>query len=247
MAYITPTDLYLDENLDNTEYDSTHVAMRIEFAQQTIERVTGKFFEPVTMTLNLDGSGEEELLLPMPLRTFTQIRYRDDDNSFTELNKSNFHNYNQYFDRDYPRLAIIDTLDSLEISTDLFSFPVGSGNIEITGEWAYLDRDGNTPADIKMACKILTMDFINRAGDYTMREDLERRNLAEEEVDGHRWESHEKISGGKFTGNKEVDQILAHYVTKGSAVLIGPNSGMNERRYNKRIYLRRNGLYGQRY
>ena len=224
MAYITYSDL-IDENLP-VSYDETLVESRIQFAQQLIEKVTQKFFEPVSTVLSFDGNGDDDLDLPMPLISFSKVEFRSGPGNFLDVPVSNFHNYNSFFNQDSPRIAIIEfsSLAAVDFGMDASCFPMGNGNIRITGEWGYLDRSGNTPSDIIMATKLLTMDFINNVGDLSMREDLERRNLAEEEVDGHRWESHEKISGGKFTGNKEVDQILARYRPSGDCNMVMPRN-----------------------
>lgn len=214
MAYITPDDLYNDEDLDESTYPSAFVSARIATIQAIIERITGRFFEESSsLAYVLDGDGYDEIELPMPCITLTSVEYRE-GSVWTSISTNYFYNYNDFFNRDYPRLVIIDSSDSVDTLLDLDNFPDAKAAVRVTGTWGYLDKSGNTPEDIKLATKLLTMDYIEKMGDLTLQENLNERGLKILETDLNKWETHENFSFGSLTGNREADMILARYKGK---------------------------------
>jgi hypothetical protein len=213
------------------------VQLAIISASKYIEKVTGRVFEAQYKTLKVDGRGSHVLLLHEPIIAVELIQLSTSivsDSYILPEDSDSYRIYNRHMngmvvpdDRNNPRieLYIEERLPGLS-----YTFMKGSQNIEVTGVFGYTDPDGSpfgqTPELIKRACVMLVMRDIWKLTDIDKREDYIRRHriVSERTRDqaytlsplqgssGSSGGSGGGRFGGAFTGDPEVDRILALYV-----------------------------------
>jgi len=199
--YTTAQDLR-DEGVTTAEASDARLIALIAEATDTIDRVTGWFFEPRARTLRLDGRGTPSLSVPwMPLvidRLSVDDRLVDTDDvrwvgapvepGFIE-----------------PRV---------ELRAGLFAR--GDSNVELEGTWGYTESDGSrfgrTPLAIRRACMLLVMRTLPRLTDHDLVSDA--RNiwrLVEARTRDQSFSLSKPLQRADLTGDPEVDTILARY------------------------------------
>ena len=196
MSYCTVDDLraegvgeenYSDEQLENLIADSC------EF----IDRVTGQWFELRTKSIRLDGRGGQNLVLPVFLFEAYSVSVNHEEIDDYVL-------YNRMEDRVYPKIF------------RCAGWPRGRLNIEVSGQWGYVEEDGFTPPAIRRAAMKLALYHFPALTDTDALEDNAIRGLlVSETTDGHSY----TLSGnavaeaysGAITGDLEIDRILRKY------------------------------------
>ncbi len=201
MSYCTIEDLR-SEGFTEEDFTDEALALLIEQSGKLIDKITGQFFEPRTMTIRLDGRGGQNLLLPLFLIGDEIIKV---DNEV--LNQDEYILYNRFYpddDRHYPKIYRAK------------KWPAGKLNIEITGNFGYVEEDLSTPKDIKRAAMKLAVSYFPLLSDKTAQEEKALQGLViSETTDGHSYslsaEALTNIQSGALTGDSEVDAILRTY------------------------------------
>lgn len=119
MTYCTIDDIR-EEGFEQCEYTDRRVSKAIKTAQQFIETVTRRFFEPRDLTFRETWRGESELLIgqgSMPIISVSELRFVNTDESLqapvdltTDIRIFNRHVREGYLakdDRENPRIGLI--------------------------------------------------------------------------------------------------------------------------------------------
>ncbi|MCP4676629.1 MAG: hypothetical protein GY854_14170, partial [Deltaproteobacteria bacterium] len=85
MAYCTVADIR-DEGITDAQVSDVRLSLLIDEATQTIDRITGWFFEPRQMTLRLDGRGAPTIEPPYPPISISEFLVNDWDFAITDAN-----------------------------------------------------------------------------------------------------------------------------------------------------------------
>ncbi len=213
----------------------------IELATAWIDRITGRWFEPRSKILLLDGTGAGGLLLGPPIISVSKIRLLGVDLSGTipEVSLEGIRIYNRHLtqglldpdDRESPKIEFVvfdERLETFPQSTGQLTrfeatrWPEGTQNIEVTGIFGYTDDDGSsvgrTPLLIERACAMLVIRNLPLLTDSDAMEDA----LNTGRVLKHKTRDQEitfadptKMGSqgiGNFTGDPQIDLILASYM-----------------------------------
>jgi len=202
MAYITVQDVRA-ECISESEYpDDSYITARIAIAQQNIELLTGRFFEVRTgFKLILDGSGLNRLLLSIPPKdgttAITEVKINDGILDATEY-KYTLRTFPD--DRFNPKIVLVSG-----------TWPKGTLNIEITGDFGFVEADGTVPPLIKQLCKMLTIWELPKLTDSAAGRSTQ---IIEEELGDYRYKLSEISRSGGFFGDQKIDRILSMYRTR---------------------------------
>ena len=208
---------------------------RLALASRYVERFTGRFFDPRYLEVNVDGYGNSKLLLQDPIIAIQDVSYETspflpaDQLIGADLLRIYSRHLSQGLfqpdDRNNPKIELYNyTDDSWGLRPapyDRLIFPRGQQNIIVRGVFGYTDRAsascGGTPDLIRHACKLLAIRNLEKMSDLTKREDaLKRYRLLEEKTRDQSYKL-QPLGGAfnlstSFTGDPEIDQILASYV-----------------------------------
>lgn len=222
-----------DEGVTTAMADDTHLAKRIALASRFVERTTKQAFYPRTKTLKVDGRGGPKLLLSEPI---IAIEYVKVDVSPFQLSASiydpaMYRVYNRHLsqgllepdDRSNPKIELYYPVESYyhtRSSADRLVFPVGQQNVEVKGVFGYTDPDGSNlqgrvPDLIKHVTKLIVMRELVKMGKVAARSDvINRIRLTSERTrdQAYTLEALGTRRGAFFTGDPEIDNILAYYL-----------------------------------
>lgn len=238
-GYCTVQDLR-DEGVPDTgpgAKTDSQLQTLIARVSRKIDLYTGRFFEPRSLVLLLDGHGRRPLLVGPPIIEVTQIRLVSDDfvtSTAAVVDLGDVKVYNRHLsglldpdDRENPRIEwrVYDQRYDAE-TRDLSEFltpqrwPAGTQNVEVTGVFGYTDPDGSsygmTPDPIReaatrMAIKslssLLSPDAYDDANAWRMTELRTRDQMI-------KWANPADFGSrgfGAFTGDPVIDSILAAY------------------------------------
>lgn len=179
---------YTDEQLENLIADSC------EF----IDRVTGQWFELRTKSIRLDGRGGKILILPVFLYEVYSLKVNHEEIDDYVL-------YNRMEDRAYPKIF------------RCAGWPRGRLNVEVSGQWGYVEDDGFTPSAIKRAAMKLALYNFPALNDSEAQEEKSLRGLlVSETTDGHSYMLSDSAVAEAYseaiTGDAEIDGILKRYM-----------------------------------
>lgn len=212
LYYITPQDVY-NEKVKREKYPPDWVLQRIRFVQGYIEKLTQNRFVKTLDTKYYDGDNTGLLELEEPLLEALDISFEINRGDYQPQSLLDFVVYNQYKDRGYPRVMISETAKlSIYSAVNSGVFPHGYQNIKIHGYWGYTDREGRTPEEIKMACKLIVQKWLaptNAPGSRAQRRG--GAGLKSQSTDGHSYSLSEALSVGTLTGDQEIDSLLIPY------------------------------------
>lgn len=158
----------------------------IEQASALIEEWTGWHFEPRYKVIKLDGNGREELDLPIPLISLDSVKV--DGNT---IQRHEVIVYSDGDDRFDPRIYL------------RWGWPEGRKNVEIAGEWGFVEEDGLPPLAIRQACKLLVF--------WLLKAPEERRIVSQESAEGAQviYQQDRRFAG--YSGDPEIDSLLIRY------------------------------------
>lgn len=208
------------------------IEQRIALASRMIDRYTGRFFEPRVQTLHLDGRGGRILQLDIPIIAVEHVKVSSSDGTTTTLDASSYKVYNRHLtegllspdDRANPKIELLreyETVEGEALYFDFQAFPLGSQNVEVYGTFGYTDPDGSatgkTPTLVNYACKLLVLRYLQKLYDATGggSAPAAARPIASESTQGQSVSFESASAGGRaamFTGDSEIDQILAAYM-----------------------------------
>lgn len=213
MGYVTVAELR-EEGITEAMATDDQLLEKIGRWSGHIDKLTGQWFEPRSLTLLLDGEGSRRLTLDHPIIDITEILIEDDE---TPVPVEEYAVYNRHMtgqvggddDRNDPHV------DFRRGRT----WPDGRQNISVEGRFGYTDPPGppgTTPEDIKRACMLLVVQDLPALGDYDERLEnfLKLRLISEKTRDQSQAYGTPRKSGasGYLTGNEEIDQLLEHYM-----------------------------------
>ena len=197
MSYCTVEDLRA-EGVSEEDYSDEQLGRLIEASSEFIDRVTGQWFELREKTIRLDGRGGRNLVLPVFLSEAHCVKVDHEEISDYVL-------YNRMEDRAYPKIF------------RCAGWPRGRMNVEVSGQWGYVDEDGSTPSAIKrVAMKLALYNFPALTDSETQEENAIRGLLLSETTDGHTYMLSDsavaEAYSGAITGDAEIDGILKSYM-----------------------------------
>jgi hypothetical protein len=201
-------DYLVKEGLTEAAQQTSRATMAIQMAQQYIEKMTEQFFEKTVKTLLLDGEGTSTILLPIFCIDITTLKihtyniygvpeWEDIDPEDAE----DYVLYNRFFpdDRVNPKIEMT------------FDVQKGKQNIQIIGNFGYVESDESTPLLIKKICAKLAMHEFEILMSSDRGDDRQRARILEEKTDGHSYKLGECMIAGIYTGDPEIDSVLIHY------------------------------------
>jgi len=175
---------------------NTRLTDAIMLAQQYIELMTSQWFEKRTKTLKLDGTGQTIISLPIFCISISSIT---EDGSAIE--SGDYYLYNRFFpdDRKNPRIKFEKSL------------AIGNLNIEVSGDFGYVEEDESTPVQIQKVCTKLALAEIGKITDQDRRDIINRNRITRETTDGHSYELGSLINSFGYTADPEIDDVLIKY------------------------------------
>lgn len=193
-----------DEGVSAAQASDTRLLALIDEAGRAIDSFTGWFFGPRILTLRLDGRGTPSIEPPVPPIELTQLSVGGSTVSHPPD------------DLVVIGSPVLPGFDGPRITrTHGRIFPKGTGNVEATGTWGYTEDDGTprgrTPVEIRRACMLLVLRWLSPLG----TDDAEARNrwrIIEERTRDQSYKLDPVQGyGGRFTGDPDIDGIVARY------------------------------------
>lgn len=197
MSYCTVEDLRA-EGVSEEDYSDEQLEELIAASCEFIDRVTGQFFELRTKSVKLDGRGGQNLVLPVFLFEAYSVSVNREEIDDYVL-------YNRMEDRPYPKIF------------RCAGWPRGRLNVEVFGQWGYVEEDGFTPPAIRRAAmKLALYHFPALTNVDALEENAIRGLITSETTDGHSYalsnEAVSSLSSEAITGDAEIDRILKSYM-----------------------------------
>jgi hypothetical protein len=184
----------------------TRLAVLLEEATRTIDKVTGWHFEPRSATLHLDGRGTPSLWLPVPSIRLYRLALYGEDVSYSK-----------------ERLVVVGAPVGSGFDGPRLTFrhgrvfPRGEGNVTVGARWGYTEADGTpegrTPPAIRRACMLLVLRSLSPLADEASLEERTRWRVVEERTreQSYRLDAVRPVVR-PLTGEPEVDLLLSPYV-----------------------------------
>lgn len=199
--YATIQDLR-DEGVVETEASDARLSALIAEAADTIDRVTGWFFEPRIRTLRVDGRGQSSLELPWVPLVIDAVRVDDaviDSEDITWLGA-----------------PVEPGFTAPRVDLRKGSFPRGDRNIELRGTWGYTEADGSrfgrTPLAIRRACMLLVMRALPRLADTDLVSDARSAwRIVSQRTRDQAFSLSDPVQRADLTGDPEVDTLVMRY------------------------------------
>lgn len=199
MAYITVQDLR-NEGLDESLYKDAWIIQRIRLAQAIFEKLTSKYFEVrVGETMLLDGTGHGWLPLPVPpvaVGTITSVKIDD-----------------EAIDADEYKVVLPypDGRMNPELYRISGGWPMGVRNIELIGDFGFVDSDGGTPP--VYSTPIAVQHAVKRIALLEMPklEDTDGQRAAqviEESLGNYSYRLSEVQTGRSLFGDSRIDDVI---------------------------------------
>lgn len=229
--YCSPSDLKDEGVCGRTD---SYLLQRIGLASRVIERITGRFFEPRFLELNLDGRGRRFLLLDIPIIAMEALLFETspflpssltiDPDLFRVYSRHISQGLTQPDDRNNPKIELFHPSDGIaQIERHSFtrlSFPEGQQNIIAKGVFGFTDLGsrscGQTPELIRHVCKLLVIRELEQMTNKAKREDDQNRFRITSQKTREQSITLESLAASKrfgfFTGDPNIDTILASYV-----------------------------------
>jgi hypothetical protein len=194
-----------DEGFTREAVSDTRLVRAIALASRTIERITGRYFEPRRQRIELDGRGSSELLLDEPIIAIEKIEIGGGGpvSGATAYNRHITQGLMLPDDRQNPRIHL--------------GFPCGARNVRVTGLFGYTEPDGSptgtTPLLIREACKRLVVREIPPLADTGRREDVRQRHrILQERTREQSYTLDRLAHPGALTGDPDIDDILVQFM-----------------------------------
>lgn len=207
------------------------IVAQIELASRMIDRYTRRWFNPRPMTMRLDGDGRRGIMIGPPIISISGITILGvDTDTVRPIDASSYRVYNRHLsglldpdDRQNPMIELT-SVDAryehglIESSFEIYRWPEGTQNLEISGVFGYTEADGSptgrTPLLITRACVLLTLRMLAPASDPDAVDARNAWRLLELRTRDQtiKWADPSRIGGGQgvgvFTGDPEIDNIL---------------------------------------
>ena len=198
MAYITIQDLR-DEGITVSDAENNFVEKRIALAQSIIDEMTGRFFEKrEAYKIVLDGKNSPIIILDVPPIT---------ENAITEIlvNDVALESEDYKVVMPNPESRFIPKLKKVS-----GKWPEGILNLEITGDFGFVEPDESSPPLVKRLCKLLTVWNMPQLGNVDV---AKIGKIIEEELGDYSYKLSEAASIGMF-GDEQIDGLINMYKVK---------------------------------
>jgi len=199
MTYITVDDIRAEGVTVETASNS-RIASRILLAQAKIEQWTGRFFDAREGTITIDGTGQSELYLSVPILSLDAV-------TIDEVSKT-------VSDFDIPSETWpCDCRFNPYIRYKEGRFGDGDRNVTLTGFFGFIEMADSTtyatPLLIQEVCKRIVIRDLAMLSDQDAQEDKKRWRILSETTDGHSYRL-SPLQGGdeQFTGDYDIDKII---------------------------------------
>lgn len=198
MAYCTVEELR-EAGVSSTEYpEDSYLQERIDIASEFIDMYTQRWFDSRNLTLWLDGTGNKFLPLPIPPISSTALStVKLNDGVLTVDTDYIFRLRVKPDDRWNPLIYMVGG-----------TWRKGYQNVEITGDFGFVEADGSTPVAIKDLCKRLAVWGLPSIGDVSARRE---NDIVEEQLGDYRYRLSEKVNRGGVFGDPRIDNVLTLY------------------------------------
>lgn len=225
-----------DEGVTTSQASDARLQTLIERASYMIDMWTGRYFEPRTKVIRVDGRDARAVLLDEPIIDITAIKILDSygttiayAGSDTDVDLDDVRIYNRHLtqlltdpdDRDNPRIEFAFP------SRASFGgrFPVGRQNIQVEGIFGYTEPDGTphgrTPLLIEHATKLMVirelalMSDTDARADTINRQRITMQKTRDQSISYGAASSHAGTYSagglGRMTGDPEIDAILERF------------------------------------
>lgn len=230
-----------EEGVTVSMASDTRLQTLIERVSHQIDLFTGRFFEPRSLTLRVDGHGSHILQLEHPIISIDDVAVLEVDpfaSPNATLDIDDLVIYNRHLsqglldpdDRENPRIEFFSSeyryRDAYGASANfiLNRFPQGAQNIEVDGVFGYTEPDGSpqgrTPLLIQHAANLMVIRELPLLTASDDRDDARSRGritkikTRDQEVNFATGASTgaPHQSVGHFTGDPEIDNILASFM-----------------------------------
>ncbi|OGR01276.1 MAG: hypothetical protein A2284_18445 [Deltaproteobacteria bacterium RIFOXYA12_FULL_61_11] len=201
--YATVTDLR-EEGVNEAMASDARLCSLLHEAGAIIDRTTGWFFEPRSLTLTLDGRGHPTLETPVPLIRLDRLMVGGQSLSTT-----------------LDELLILGApvgpgfSGPFLVRLDGTPFPRGRGNVVAEGLWGFTEPntlpEGGTPLEIRRACLLLVLRLLHPMAGDEAAEAKNRWRVLEERTRDQSYKLAPLQLPGPFTGDWEIDGILLRY------------------------------------
>lgn len=205
----------------------------IERWSRWVEHITRRFFEPRSMTIQLDGRESTFMGLRHPIVGIAAVNAVDDSGSPNPIDLTALRFYNRHLtqgltqpdDRDSPRIEfvmlqpILIGMASSYYPAQMFRsgrFANGTQNIQIQGSFGYTDLDGSpsgvTPPLIRKVVQLLVMRDLPKLVQVNARFDARHHHrITTESTRGQSYSLQADRLGRGPTTDPEIDDILDLY------------------------------------
>lgn len=235
---------FRDEGITPTRASDARLLRLVAEQSTRFEQLTGRWFEPRLVSTRLNGRARDTLLIDDPIVgiDFTQL-----DGDVAVVETTDYRVYNRHLagllrpdDRESPKLQFFVAAPGLSASLYPYTYPTsysllqpriwpkGTQNIQIVGAFGYTDPDGSpagdTPALVRRAIKLMVIRELPKLGyGNERREALNANRIKSEKTREQSYELEPgKASGGAFTGDSEIDDIIERYMRP---IAIGSTGG----------------------
>lgn len=213
-AYAFVSQLRADGVMSAQASDSRLLQL-IEEASRTIDDLTGLFFSPRSITIDLDGPGTPSLFLDMPIISISQAVIEGE-----AVDLSTLVIYNRHLTQRLARPD--DRRNPTIVRREGLCWPKGHQNVQLAGVFGFTDptgaplSQGRLPPAINMACRLLVVREIELLASpdrvaSRRQNDIRSETTRDQSVTyGDRRGAASRPQYGT-TGDPEIDAILARY------------------------------------
>lgn len=186
------------------------VQKALRAAGDMIDRITGRSFSPMPKAVSFNGNGQQILLLSEEVIALSALEVGEDEPLEEEVLVFNRHlsqRLRRPDDRNSPKLELDGNI----------RFWRGRDNVKLSGVFGYTDWDGSpmgrTPGEISRAAVLLALQGLDpsRAGEWRVTGDRTRDQSVTYASPTSTTRPGTPLLGA-FTGNAEIDSILASYL-----------------------------------
>ena len=191
-----------DEGVTSGEASDARLIALIAEATETIDGVTGWFFEPRVRSLRVDGRGARSIELPWVPLELDRVVVDEEDVAHGDFR--------------WWGAPVEPGFSGARVELRSGVFPRGEMNVSLHGTWGYTEADGSrlgrTPLAIRRACMLLVMRALPKLSDRDLAEDARNRwRLVEERTRDQSYSLSKPARSAERTGDPEVDMILSRY------------------------------------